>query len=319
MCGGVGEENGRGAPVSERALSWAALQQVEGVGAGTMLRLARVFGSPEAALWGSREDLVGRGKLSARQAEQVVGMREKLELVQARMEAWRGQGIAVVETDDVGYPDGLRALHSPPPLLYVRGTLTPEDERAVAVVGTREPDREGARAARMLAKELARRGFTVVSGLARGIDTAGHRGALGTEEGRTIAVLGCGLLEIYPPENGMLARQIAARGCLVAEAPPETRVNRRLLLARNRLQAALSRAVIVVQAHAECGSMVTARHAVQCGRILFGVPWSEPPFSAGWERLREMGAQPIGQDGDLEALVEEMEGGARESEQRSLM
>jgi len=318
MCGGVGEENGRGAPVSERALSWAALQQVEGMGAGTMLRLGRAFGSPEAALRGSREELVGRGKLSARQAEQVVGMREKLELVQARIEAWRSQGIAVVEMDDAGYPGGLRALRSPPPLLYVRGTLTAEDERAVAVVGTREPDRKGGRAARMLAKGLARRGLTVVSGLARGIDTAGHRGALAAEEGRTTAVLGCGLLEIYPPENGMLARQIAARGCLVAEAPPETRVNRRLLLARDRLQAALSRAVIVVQAHGECGSMVTARHAVQCRRMLYGVPWSERPFSAGWERLREMGARPIGQDGDLDALAEEIEAGAGDREQGPL-
>ena len=117
----------------------------------------------------------------------------------------------------------------------------------------------------------------------------------------------------------MLARQIAARGCVMAEAPPETRVNRRLLLARNRLQAALSRAVIVVQAHAECGSMVTARHAVQCRRTLFGVPWSEPPFSAGWERLREMGARAIKADADLDGVAEEIDRASGDPAQRPLV
>jgi DNA processing protein len=308
MPGRVGEEGRRDAPVPESALWWVALQEVEGVGAGTMLRLAREFGSAEGAVRASREELMGRGGRSAAQAEQVGRVKQRAATLRARVEAWREQGMELVGIGDEGYPGGLGDLRSPPPLLYVRGSLICEDERAVAVVGTRKPSREGARVARRLGKELAARGFTIVSGLARGVDTAGHRGALAAEQGRTIAVLGCGLMEIYPPENGMLAARIAERGCLLSEVPPETRVDRRLLLARDRIQAGLSRAVIVVQAHRECGSMVTARHAVQCGRSLFAVPWDDRPFSEGWERLREMGARAVGRD--VDALAEQIERGA---------
>ncbi len=310
MQGGVGEEGRERPAVSERALWWAALQQVGGIGAGTMLRLARTFGSVEEAARASRRELMARGRLSAEQAEAVAGLGDGMPQVRARVEAWREQSIELVEMEDAGYPRGLRDLRSPPPLVYVRGSLLAEDERAVAVVGTRSPSRAGARVARRLARGLAERGLAIVSGLARGIDTAGHRGALAAEQGRTIAVLGSGVMEIYPPENGMLARRIVERGCLMAEVPPETRVDRRLLLARDRIQAALARAVIVVQAHGGCGSMVTARHAVQCGRALFGVPWEKAPFSEGWRELREMGARPIAKDVELEALADEIEEGS---------
>ncbi|UCC67003.1 MAG: DNA-processing protein DprA [Armatimonadota bacterium] len=310
MCGGVGEERRRGKAAPEGALWWAALQEVEGVGAGTMLRLARVFGSAEGAVRASREELIARGGLSGEQADQVMGLRESAGRLRGRVQVWAEAGIELVGMDDARYPGGLRDLRSAPPLLYVRGTLIPEDARAVAVVGTREPSRAGARAARRLGRGLAERGFTIVSGLARGIDTAGHRGALAAEQGRTVAVLGCGLMQIYPPESGMLAARIAERGCLMAEVPPERRVDRRLLLARDRIQAALSRAVIVVQAHGECGSIVTARHARQCGRMLFAVAWEEPRFLAGWERLRELGARTIQADANLDALAEEIQMGS---------
>jgi len=287
---------------------WAALQQAPGVGAGTMLRLARAFGSPEAAVHASAEELRGRGKLSARQARGVLAGREAEAGLRSRIDAWRRQGIELVSIGDTRYPGSLRELRTPPPLLYVKGTLKPGDARAVAVVGTRAPSAEGAAMARRLAGELARRGCTIVSGLARGIDTAGHRGALEAEQGRTIAVLGCGLLRPYPPENALLARKVAAAGCLMAEVPPETEVGRALLLARDRIQAGLARAVIVVQAHGECGSIVTARHAVRCGRALYGVPWSEPPFSEGWEKLRSMGARPLARDSDVESVSAEIDG-----------
>jgi DNA processing protein len=154
--------------------------------------------------------------------------------------------------------------------------------------------------------------------LARGIDTAGHRGALAVEEGRTIAVLGSGLLRVYPRENQALAEEIAGRGCLMAEVPPETEVQAAHLLARDRIQAALSRAVIVVQAQAECGSIVTARHARRCGRRLYGVPWSRRPFSEGWEALARMGARPVSGDSDLDALAAEIEAEPEPPEQRAL-
>jgi len=288
-------------------LWWFALNHIKGAGAATMLRLARVFGSPEAAVHASPDELVARGELSPEQAKQVVALAASLDEFEGRLGEYARRDVALLPTDDPCYPRQLLDLRSPPPLLYVRGTLLPEDRRAIAVVGTRTPTREGARLAAHLARSLAARGFTLVSGLARGIDTAAHRGALAAEQGRTIAVLGSGLLRIYPPENLRLAAKIAARGALLAEVPPETEVNRRWLLARDRLQAALSRAVIVVQAHRECGSLVTARDAVQCGRLLLGVPWDQPPFADGWQALHALGARPLTPETDLDALAAELD------------
>ena len=313
--GDGGVSRGRGG----ESFWWAALQQAPGVGAGTMLRLARAFGSAEAAVRASAEELRGRGKLSERQARAVLAVREEEAILRRRIDGWAAQGIELISIDDERYPRALHDLRSPPPLLYVKGTLEPGDARAVAVVGTRSPSREGAALARKLGRELARRGYTIVSGLARGIDTAGHRGALEAEQGRTIAVMGCGLFRVYPPENSLLAGKVASAGCLMAEVPPETEVRRELLLARDRIQAALSRAVIVVQAHGECGSIVTARHAVRCRRLLYGVPWSEPPFSEGWETLRSMGARPLTGESDLDSVSAEIDGDSPVAPQERLV
>jgi DNA processing protein len=308
-----------------------------------MLRVARVFGSPYAALHAPIDELVARGGISLDQARAIVAHKDAEAALQHNIEAWRSRGVELICIDDESYPAQLRDLRTPPPLLYVRGSLRPEDTRAVAVVGTREPDRAGAALARRLGHEFATRGFTIVSGLARGIDTAGHRGALlpeappglvgtrrgprGTsrslspsaEQGRTIAVLGCGLLRIYPSENARLAGRIAARGCLLSEVPPETEVQAGLLLARDRIQAALSRAVVVVEAHRECGSIVTARHAAQCGRLLYGVPWERPPFSEGWKTLRSMGALPITADADFDEVAATIDAHVSEPKERPLL
>jgi DNA processing protein len=297
---------------------WAALGQVEGLGAAAMLRLARLFGSPEAACAASLEELVGRGRLSRRQAEQVRALPASRPELSATLEAYAQSGLHLLCLDDADYPAPLLDLRSPPPVLYLLGELLPRDSHAVAIVGTREPDEEGTRLAHYLGRELAQRGFTIVSGLARGIDTAGHRGALEAEQGRSLAILGSGLQRIYPPENAPLAAQLAARGAVLAEVPPETRVDRRLLLARDRIQAALSLAVIVVQGHRQCGSMVTARHAAQCHRLLYGVPWTDSPFAGGWERLRELGARPLTMETDLDALAQEIEAGPPAGRQPSL-
>ncbi len=291
-------ERGRGG-----AAGWLALQQAPGMGAAAMLRLARLFGSPEGALRAPIEDLVSRGGLSVDQATAVVQQRGQDEVLRRLIDDWRAQGIDLICIDDAKYPAQLRDLRTPPPLLYVRGSLTTGDARALAVVGTREPDRTAVELAQRLAREFSLRGFTIVSGLARGIDTAGHRGALSPEQGRTVAVLGCGLLRVYPPHNARLAEEIAQHGCLLSEVPPEVDVQPGLLLARDRIQAALSRAVIVVQARGECGSIVTARHAVQCGRLLYAVPWDRPPFSEGWKILRSLGALPITAGADLDATA----------------
>lgn len=312
----MGEEltrrsRGGGAP------GWLALQRVPGIGPAAMLRVARVFGSPEAALEASPEELAARGRLSAEQAKAAHAQNDMRPKLLGEIAAWRSQGIELITMDDDAYPRALLDLRAPPPLLYLRGSLRREDGRAIAIVGTREPDRQGRAFARHLGYEFARRGFTIVSGLARGIDTAAHRGALRAEQGRTIAVLGCGLLRLYPPENALLARSIAPsrwagacllpRGALLAEVPPDTEVETKFLLMRDRIQAALARAVIVVQAHGECGSIVTARHALRCDRLLYGVPWDQPPFSQGWNTLRSLGARPLTSHTDLDDIAREVD------------
>jgi DNA processing protein len=301
MGGSVGERGGGGG-----ALWWAALQQVEGFGAAKMLRLARAFGSPQGALEASAEELMGRGALSAAQAAQVRRAADSVEAVRRDVARWARAGIHLIAMEDEDYPVGLLDLRSPPPLLYARGAMLPEDADAVAVIGTREPDALGKRLARKMASAFASQGLTIVSGLARGIDTAAHRGALAADGGRTVAVVGCGLERIYPPENALLAQQVAGRGCLLSEVPPHVEVDRRLLLARDRIQAALSKAVVVVEAHAECGSLVTARHAAACGRLLLGVPWSHAAFGQGWRQLVGLGARPIDPESDLRTLGEEI-------------
>ncbi len=285
---------------------WAALNQVEGVGAATMLRLARAFGSAEAAAAASQTDLMAHGRLTAEQAAGVRRQSDGIPDLRERIAAWERAGIRLLSMDDPDYPRRLLDLKTPPPLLYLRGSILPDDDRSVAIVGSREATPEGEVVATKLARELAERGFTNVSGLAHGIDTAGHRGSLAAPTGRTIAILGSGLLRVYPPDNAGLAAEIASRGCLLAEVPPEVDVNHRFLLARDRLQAALARAVIVVQARRECGSIVTATHALGCRRLLLATPWDEGPSAEGWQKLKSMGAIPVDGDTDLDALAEQL-------------
>jgi DNA processing protein len=284
-----------------------------------MLRLARVFGSPRDAVEASPQELAARGGISvekARQLKQVGGDEAGL---RARIRAWQDDGIGLVSLTDERYPQSLLDLRSPPPLLYLRGPLHAEDGRGVAIVGTRGPTHAAAAAAQRLAKGFAERGYTIVSGLARGIDTSAHLGALEASRGRTVAVVGGGLRHLFPIENEALAQEIAERGCLVSEVPPDAEVQRALLVARDRIQAALSLAVIVVQARADCGSIITARHAVRCSRLLYAVPWPQREFAEGYEQLRSMGARVIQADADLEAISAEIDEGPRRPPQRPLL
>ena len=193
--------------------------------------------------------------------------------------------------------EGSDAFFEPLPYvvaLWVRGTLPPPGLR-IAVVGTRTPSLVGRERARNWSRQLTESGVNVLSGLARGIDTEAHRAALAVG-GRTIAVLGNGLFNIYPPENKALAARICRQGALVSELLPEATVSRHGLLARDRLQAALTQAVIVVQTHTGCGSLTTARYAVSCRRPLFALHWQEEPFTTGLARLRQIGAVSVGFD-----------------------
>jgi DNA processing protein len=202
-------------------------------------------------------------------------------------------GLAVLVWGDADYPALLARIPSPPPLLYLRGDLLPEDAVSVAVVGARRATAYGQDMARELATELARRGVTIVSGLARGIDAAAHQGAL-EAGGRTLAVLGCGLDRIYPPEHRELSERVAEAGALCGEFPVGTPPVRANFPRRNRIISGLSLGVVVVEAGVESGALITADHAVEQGREVFAVPGRvHARYSEGCHRLIKAGAKLV--------------------------
>lgn len=203
----------------------------------------------------------------------------------------RDLGISLVGRDEPDYPRYLRETFDPPPVLYVRGRLqADEGSSSVAVVGSRAASAQGRALARCMARDLAAAGATVVSGLARGIDTAAHHGALDAG-GRTVAVLGSGLDRIYPPENAALAASITERGALVSEFPLGTVPYPANFPRRNRVIAGWSRAVVVVEAAAKSGALATARAALEEGREVMAVPGHpSQPGCAGCNQLIRDGA-----------------------------
>jgi DNA processing protein len=199
-------------------------------------------------------------------------------------------GVRLLALGSPGYPAALAAIPTPPHLLYVRGRLTPADDRAVAVVGSRGCTSYGRRVTEQLATGLVRAGYTVVSGLARGIDGAAHAAAL-KAGGRTVAVLAGGLARIYPPEHAELAVAVQEAGALVSEAPMDAEPLPGMFPPRNRIISGLARAVVVVEAAERSGTLITARHAAEQGREVFAVPGPvDSPASAGCLHLIRTGA-----------------------------
>jgi DNA processing protein len=208
------------------------------------------------------------------------------------------EGIQVLTWDDDEYPDNLRSVGDAPPVLYVRGDVLPGDADAAAIVGSREATAQGLETAESLGYELARRGLTIVSGLALGIDTAAHRGALRARRGRTLAVLGSGLRSIFPRENSELAEDVSARGAVLSELGLGVPASGPALMARDRIVSGLSRVVIVVEAAEKSGSMDTARRALAQSRLLMAVPGSP-----GTRLLLAGKAEALTEATDLDALA----------------
>ncbi len=203
------------------------------------------------------------------------------------------QGIGILTREDELYPPRLKEIDQPPPVLYVRGELIPEDSWAVAVVGTRRVSAYGRQVADELAMFLAANGLTVVSGMARGVDAIAHQSAL-KNGGRTIAVLGCGVDRIYPPEHATLASKIMASGALVSDYPPGTPPDASNFPARNRIISGMAMATVVVEAGESSGALITAQFAVDQGREVFAVPGNIlAPQSKGTNRLIAQGAHPL--------------------------
>ncbi len=267
------------------------LSTVRGIGSARTRTLLDHFGSAEIAWRASRRDLIEAG-LPDSVAQNLCALRERLDLdnVMARLER---MSVTVLTWDSPHYPRLLRQIAHLPPVLYVKGQLNTADEWAVAMVGTRRASGYGKEVARRLAADLANHGVIVVSGLARGIDTVAHRAVL-EAGGHTVAVLGCGIDCVYPPENRGLAARIAGQGALVTEyalgTPPESSN----FPPRNRIISGLSLGTIVVEAGERSGALITAAYALEQGREVFAVPGNiYNRGSRGTNRLIRDGAHPV--------------------------
>lgn len=288
----------------ERA-AWLGLAWGAEIGPAGFDRLLHAYGSAREVLQVSATDLQrGEAHLKPLQAAAVLQLSSTLELYRRQADELTARGIAIFLSPDPGYPAVLRELPHPPPVVCLRGKLLPIDDLALGIVGTRTPTRQGADLAGALAAAAVTDDFTVVSGLARGIDTAAHRGALG-RSGRTVAVMGNGIALVHPPENDELADRIARQGAILSELPPYAEPTVPNLMARNRLISLLSRGVIVVECGLSGGSLSTAQAALQQKRTLFVVHWAEPSDKRlGNAQLLTQGAAPLHGVSDLPALCQ---------------
>ncbi len=248
---------------------WLALATLPGIGPRTFAALVEKFGSPRAVFRASADELTEVARVTSEIAAQLRAC--DFDQVENEIYALGQENITVLTRADEHYPANLAHIPDAPPVLFVRGSLRADDARAVAIIGTREANERGKQIALQLARGFAARGYVVVSGLARGIDTAAHQGAL-DGNGRTLAVLGSGLRVIHPRENNALADAIAkGHGALLSEFPPNTPPQGRNLMMRDRIISGLARGVIVVQAARDSGSMDTAQRAQKQKRRVFAV------------------------------------------------
>ena len=276
-------------PTQKDYAPWLALRRVKGLGCVGFKKLAAQFADPRKIFAASRSALEQVEDLRADAIDGIVDFHEWAE-VNDEISRVRDAGISLVCFNDASYPARLRTIADSPPLLYFKGELNGVDDRAVAIVGSRSASDYGRRVARDLARGLAAAGFTVVSGMARGIDGMAHETALNSG-GRTIAVLGSGVERAYPPEHDKLYQRISANGAVISELPIGTRPIAFNFPARNRLISGLSLGVVVVEATEKSGSLITASLAVEQGREVFAVPGEVGSSrSRGAHRLIRQGA-----------------------------
>jgi len=268
------------------------------VGPITARRLIDAFGSPSAIFSAAPGDLAAAAHISSDNVQRIRSWEREVKLDKV----WRdleSEQIRLLTYSDPDYPALLKEIFDHPLLLYLKGELTARDSQAIAMVGTRSPTGYGRAVARKWATQLAARGFTIVSGLARGIDTQAHWGAL-EAKGRTIAVLGYGLGYIYPKENAALFHKIAETGAVMSEYPYKRYQGKASFPLRNRLIAGLSRATLVVESRESGGAMITAHFAAEYNRTVFAVPGPiNAATSAGTNRLIRDGATLVRSGADI--------------------
>lgn len=274
--------------------AWLTLRAVDGLSETALFRLVQTFGSPWAVLTATAVELTGAGCSAAlAQAIQRGPDARARERIDQELDTIDRLKLSVVTCLDEDYPARLRMIPDPPPVLYVAGRLEPSDQYAVAIVGARRASQAGRVLAEELSRDLAASGFTIVSGLARGIDAAAHRGALAAG-GRTVAVLGCGVDRTYPPEHDKLRGQIEAHGAVLSELPLGSPPHSYHFPRRNRIISGLCLGVVVAEAAIESGSLITARLAADQGREVFAVPgFAKAANSRGPNGLIKQGAKLV--------------------------
>jgi DNA processing protein len=275
-----------------------ALNMVPNLGPVRLRKLLEVFETPDRILIARAAELRTVDGVGPELANAIAGWEEKVDLP-AELKRIEEFGAKVITQASDLYPPHLRELHNPPILLYVWGELTERDHRAIGVVGSRKTSHYGIECAKKLSYQLAYAGLTVVSGLARGIDTAAHQGALAAK-GRTIAVIGSGFMDLYPPENLGLAEKIASSGAVVSEFPMTFPPSPQTFPYRNRIVAGWGDGTLVVEAGLNSGALITANQALENGRQVYAVPGPiDRPTSAGSNRLIQQGAKLVTGAGDI--------------------
>jgi DNA processing protein len=280
---------------------WLELRAVKGLGPITFTRLIKRFGSPEAIRKAHLSELVATGDLSPSLA---LALRQPLsentkQQIQRELEGVAAGRFSILTLTDPTYPARLQTIVDPPPILYYTGQLLETDQQALAIVGARKGSHAGRAFTRKLSGELAALGFTIVSGLARGIDADAHEGALASK-GRTVAVLGCGIDQIYPPEHLKLRQRIEQQGAVLSEFPMGTSPQSFHFPQRNRVISGLSLGVVVTEATLKSGSLITARMALDQNREVFAIPGNVThPLSRGPHRLIQQGAKLVEKSWDI--------------------
>ena len=284
--------------LSNETISLIHLNLIQGVGLKTVQRLRDVFGSTERALRASPDEIRKIDRFSPAVRDLLIH-KPVLYPIERELELIHTYGCQVVTLYDAAYPPHLKEIDTPPFVLYVRGELVPEDAISVSIVGSRNAKDYGRKVSYRLSYQIAQRGLTVVSGFAKGIDTAAHRGAL-EAGGRTIAVMGNGLSLIYPAANRDLAEKIETSGALVSEFPMAARPKPRNFPRRNRIISGLTLGTVVVEASNRSGALITARLAAEQNREVFAVPGEIfSQLSAGTHKLINEGAKLINTVDDL--------------------
>ncbi|MFA4905473.1 MAG: DNA-processing protein DprA [Candidatus Margulisiibacteriota bacterium] len=271
---------------------WLSLNQIPELGPVTIKKMWDHFGDIEKVWEAKESEIVGIEGINRKAATAFIEQRSKVD-PEEQLAMVNKSKVRVLTLEDEVYPSNLKNIYAPPPVLYIKGELLKGDEKALAIVGTRRASSYGLEVAKRLGFELAGLGITIVSGLASGIDTAAHKGAL-EAKGRTLAIFGCGVDMIFPAENRELAKEIESSGACVSEFPMGTRTEKGNFPRRNRIISGLSLGTIVVEGNYDSGAMITAKDALEQGREVFAVPGNvEADQSKGPHWLIKQGAKLV--------------------------